>query len=55
MLSSFLYCYIINSAGAQQIFHKNFSSFFIRKTSLGSKKKESFYEKFAGSQQYDPC
>jgi hypothetical protein len=38
-------------AGAPQIFQKNFFIIFIRKTSPGSEKK-SFYEKFAGRQQY---
>jgi hypothetical protein len=31
---------------------KNFCFIFIRKTSPGSEKKKSFYEKFAGRQQY---
>jgi hypothetical protein len=37
-------------ADARQIFHKNFFSFFVRKTSPGSEKKKN-YEKFAGRPQ----
>jgi hypothetical protein len=39
-------------AGARQIFHKNFFFSLPGEVFLKKKKKKSFYEKFAGRQQY---